>query len=50
MLHIAKDRTCAAIPPFFGALGEASCRRIQVISMDMNTAGAALVSSSSHRL
>ena len=38
VLYIAKDRSREAIRPFFEALGEAGCRRIQAVAMDMNTA------------
>lgn len=38
VLYIAKDRSRQAIRPFFHALGDQGCARIQAVAMDMNTA------------
>lgn len=38
VLYIAKDRSRQAIRPFFQALGDQGCARIQAVAMDMNTA------------
>jgi len=38
VLWIGEGRSRAAIRPFFQALGEAGCARIEAVAMDMNTA------------
>lgn len=38
VLYIAKERSRQAIRPFFEALGDEGCARIEAVAMDMNTA------------
>jgi transposase len=38
VLWVGEGRSRAALQPFFDLLGEAGCRRIEAVAMDMNTA------------